>query len=634
MKYFSIALLWAPLTIFYSVAQAGDDSLETITVTVSRTPLDIRDTGSSVSIINREQILRRNASNLGELLRDIPGLAVSQQGSSGAITQVRIRGAEANQVLVLIDGVEANDISQGSEFNFTHLNPGQVERIEIVRGPQSALWGSDALSGVINIITTPGSTPGTKTFGYAEGGSFSTVKAGIAVQHGSDRHNLKISADYLDTEGTNISRTGNEDDGYRNATFNLSGRFSATDNLGILYNLRKTNTSTSFDDIDFINTGLPVDADFETDSDQLYAGLTFTYDSASLNHRLSFTRADFDNKTTTAAPVDSETSGSKDQVQYQANLNAGNHILTGILEYEEEKVQQRGEASFFGDPNKNLDASTNSLAFEYRYKGDALNLSLSARHDENSEFENSNPWRATAAWHLGNKHTTLSASVGESTKNPTFAERFGFFDTFVGNPDLKPEKSLSWEVGIRRSLLDENLLLSGTWFSAKLKNEINGFVFDPALGVFTAENVSGDSHREGVELVINYQPINRLTLAGNYTYLDATEEAPSGNDVTEVRRPKHSGTLSANYSWSRANLDLSVTYTGDQEDFFFPPYPPFQERVDLDSFLIATLTGSYRLNDNVELTFRLDNALNEGYEEVFGYSSPGFAAYGGVRLAW
>ncbi len=118
------------------------------------------------------------------------------------------------------------------------------------------------------------------------------------------------------------------------------------------------------------------------------------------------------------------------------------------------------------------------------------------------------------------------------------------------------------------------------------------------------------------------------------TYLDATEEESSGNDVTEVRRPKHSGTLSASYSWSRANLDLSVTYTGDQEDFFFPPYPPFQERVDLDSFLIATLTGSYRLNDNVELTFRLDNALNEGYEEVFGYSSPGFAAYGGVRLAW
>jgi vitamin B12 transporter len=402
----------------------------------------------------------------------------------------------------------------------------------------------------------------------------------------------------------------------------------------MLYNLRSTETTTSFDDIDFIDTGLPIDADFETDSSQLYGGLSLTYDATRLSHRLSFTRADFDNENKTSAPVNSETNGTKDQIQYQVDWITGIHTLTSILEYEEEEYRQRGEASFFGDPNRDLNADTKSIALEYRLNGESLNLSLSARHDENSDFDNSNPWRATLAWHLGNDQTSLSASVGESSKNPTFTERFGFFDTFVGNPDLKPEQSLSWEIGIRQSLREEELQLTGTWFSAKLENEINGFVFDPALGVFTAKNVSGESHRKGLELAVDYRPINKLVLAANYTYLDATEEDPSGNDVIEVRRPEHSGTVSASYSWSQVNFDIALTYTGDQEDLFFPPRPPYQERVVLDSYLITTVTGSYRLNDKIELTLRLENAFDENYEEVYGFASPGFAAYGGLRIAW
>ena len=133
----------------------SSQTMTTITVTASRTPINSDETASALSILSKEDIQQRNANSIADLLREIPGFAVSQQGSRGAVTQVRVRGAEANQVLVLIDGIEANDVSQGSEFNFAHLNADQIERIEIVRGPQSALWGSDALAGVINIITVP-----------------------------------------------------------------------------------------------------------------------------------------------------------------------------------------------------------------------------------------------------------------------------------------------------------------------------------------------------------------------------------------------------------------------------------------------------------------------------------------------
>lgn len=629
MRYFSIALLG-----FSLCASADENLLETITVIASRTPLQVKEAGSSINIIDKEQIRRRNANNLGELLRNIPGISVNQQGSLGAITQVRIRGGEANQILVLIDGVEANDVAQGSEFNFTHLLTKQVERVEIIRGPQSSLWGSDALSGVISITTIPHELVDTHFFGYLEAGSFNTVKTGFSVQHGSDRIQTGFSVDFLDTEGTNISRSGNEDDGYENITYNLSGKYDAADNLNLSYVLRNTNSTTEFDDVDFFTTGLPVDADFETDSRQTYGGLSLSYDLDNLSQSLAYSLTDTKNINHTDSPVDDETFGTKNRLQYQANLTRGKNIFSGVLEYEKEHFKQRGAVSFFGDPNKNLDADTKSIAVEYRYNAQAFNLSLSARRDDNSEFDNANPWRATVAWHLSNNSTHLFTSIGQSIKNPTFTERFGFFDTFVGNPDLKPEESLSWEVGVRQGLAEDNILLTATWFNADLKNEINGFVFEPETGTFTAANIKGDSKREGLELAIDYKVSERFSVNANYTYLNATQEDATGSSVTEVRRPKNSGSLSASYNWANAYFNLQVIYTGQQEDDFFPPFPPFQERVDLEGYTLVNLSAGYRVNGNLELTLQIENTFDETYEEVFGFASQGLSAYGGMRLSW
>ena len=612
------------------MAQPVSEAMEVITV--SATPININDAGSSVSVISRQNILDRNAGSVQDLLREIPGFSVNQQGSHGAVTQVRIRGAEANQVLVLINGIEVNDLAQGSEFDFSQISTNDIERIEIVRGPQSALWGSDAMAGVIHIITMP-NTDDSSFDASLETGSFSTQRATFSANLGSSRHQTKLSVDYLDSDGTNIARNGNEDDGLENLTVSLAGRYAASDNLSLSYTIRHTDKTSEFDAIDFFTTGLPVDADYETDSTYLYSGVSITQIvSDSIDHSLKASRTDTDNKTALSNTDKEITSGVRDALKYQFNYLAGANHLSLLVEHETEEYKQRGTSSFFGDPNKNLDAKTDSFAAEYRYDGERFNYSLSGRHDKNSEFDDSNSWRMTGNFKLS--QATLFASVGESIKNPTFTERFGFFTNFIGNPDLEPEESLHWEIGARTSLLNDKLELAATYFNADLENEINGFVFDAGTGGFTSGNIDGESKRKGVELAFGYTQSERFDLRATYTYLDATQQGFNGSDVTEVRRPEHTGSLTMNYRWQQAGLNFSVSYTGTQEDNFFPPFPPFQERVELDAFTLVSLSGYYNLNDLVTVTARIENIADEDYEQVYGFASPGVGGHLGFRLKW
>jgi len=612
------------------MAQPASEAMEVITV--SATPINIDDAGSSVSVISRQDILDRNAGSVQDLLREVPGFSVSQQGSHGAVAQVRIRGAEANQVLVLINGIEVNDLAHGSEFDFSQISTNDIERIEIVRGPQSALWGSDAMTGVIHIITMP-NTDDSSFDASLETGSFSTQRATFSANLGSSRHQTKLSVDYLDSDGTNIARNGSEDDGLENLTVSLAGRYAASDNLSLSYTIRHTDKTSEFDAIDFFTTGLPVDADYETDSTYLYSGVSITQVvSDSIDHSLKASRTDTDNKTSASNPDKDETSGVRDTFKYQFNYLDGANHLSLRVEHETEEYKQRGTSSFFGDPNQNLDAKTDSFAAEYRYVGERFNYSLSGRHDKNSEFDDSNSWRMTGNFKLS--QATLFASVGESIKNPTFTERFGFFTNFIGNPDLEPEESLHWEIGARTSLLNDKLELAATYFNADLENEINGFVFDAGTGGFTSGNIDGESKRKGVELAFGYTQSERFDLRATYTYLDATQQGFNGSDVTEVRRPEHTGSLTMNYRWQQAGLNFSVSYTGTQEDNFFPPFPPFQERVELDAFTLVSLSGYYNLNDLVTVTARIENLADENYEQVYGFASPGIGGHLGFRLKW
>ena len=618
------------LYFFSSFCHAGVDvDVEHITVTASRTPIDVRETGSSVTIITKDQILRRNARNLAELLREIPGMAVSQTGSQGSVTQVRVRGAEANQVLVLIDGIEANDLALGSEFNFTHLLVSQIERVEIVRGPQSALWGSDALSGVINVVTLAPKDADSSFGVTAEAGSLQTKAGTVSINHHSERHQIRAYIDTLQTNGSNIARVGTEKDGYKNTTVNISGVYTPSETLEVSYSLRSTDVESDFDSIDFFTTGLPTDADYQTDSEQRYGGLSVKLALGKLDQIFSLAKIDTDNVNRTNSPVADITKGDKRQLQHQTNFYHGNHVFSNVFEYETEDYVQRGQVFFFGDPNKDLDMHGFSVAQEYRYNAEAFDFSLSARRDNNSDFQNATSWRSTLAWHYL-PSTSFFTSIGESIKNPTFNDRFGLFDNFLGNPDLTPEESFSWELGIRHTLA--NTRISATWHDASLDNEINGFAFSPDTGAFTAENVSGKSKRRGAEIEFSHTFNSIWSLSASYGYLNATQDS-SGADIVEVRRPKNTASCRTDFTFVKGNISAGVMYNGKQRDDFFPPFPRPQERVTLNSFILMNVSASYRVTDKITVTARAENLLDEDYEEVFGFASPGLRIYGGLRIS-
>ncbi|MEE8093815.1 MAG: TonB-dependent receptor [Gammaproteobacteria bacterium] len=620
-------------------AQQPDETLENILVTASRTPVPASRVGSSYSIIDRADLERRQIVYVTDALRDVPGLAVSRAGTFGSQTQVRIRGGEANQVMVLIDGVEANDPALGDEFQFDQLVSTAIERIEIVRGPQSALWGSDALSGVINLITVRGTEPFSAN-GYLEAGSFGTTNAGAHVSSSGAIYDINVGASHLETDGTNISRDGDELDGNRNTTLNLNAGAQISERTRFEFFARHTDTAREFDGVDFVSTGLPTDADRRTAATQDYlrASAATAFLDGRWTHRFSFTGLETDNENFGDGASLGSTAAEKLGFYYQTSLaftESESHRLTFAIDRENEKFSQRGTASPFGDPNQDQEVDTTGYVLEYQGLDlGPLTYSAALRHDVNSDFDDVSTYRVTGSYLIGASSTRLHASLGTGQKSPTFVDRFGFFfDQFVGNPDLKPERSKGWEIGFEQSLQRASLTIAATYFNERLEDEIDGFVFDPDTFLFTAANRPGDSQRQGVELWLTASPHDRLDLTASYTYTEATELASLGNEVDELRRPRNMLAVNLNFTIRpRADINLNVSYNGSQDDIMFPPFPLPPERVRLGSYTLVDLAASYRLTPTVQLVGRIENLLDENYEDVVGFNTPGVGAYIGVRV--
>ena len=229
----------------------------------------------------------------------------------------------------------------------------------------------------------------------------------------------------------------------------------------------------------------------------------------------------------------------------------------------------------------------------------------------------------------------MRGAIGTGQKNPTFIERYGFFPgQFIGNPDLLPERSVSYDVGLDHGFLDGALLLQVTLFQQDLKDEIDGFVFDPVTFLSTAENKDGKSERSGVELGAQWSVNELFGLNASYTYTDSTEENFTGEAVKELRRPRHAGSLAAYFQSSNDRLQatLAADYGGSRDDLFFPPFPALPETVTLQSYWLLDLTAQYQLTPSINVFARGTNLLDEDYEQVYGYQTAGRAGYVGVRV--
>lgn len=616
----------------------GSDSMETMVVVAAREPISTDQTGSAVSTIDAAALARRQSISIGEMLRSLPGIAVSRAGGMGAQSQLRVRGGEANHVLVMIDGIAVNDPSQGDEFNLAHLYNHQLAQVEFLRGPQSALWGSDAVAGVINVISSRPSQ-GQQFNAVVEGGSDEYILAGLNAGWSANDDYAALSVHTLDTAGHNIARQGDEEDGYNNARLNFSGGTSLTENIDLSTAWHYVDSTVEFDGVDF-GTGLPADQNNETKSAQLYGHLTgfLTALDGRWRQRVSIHVMDSEHKNETEnsfSIAGFDRSSNRAEVlryNYQSHFDLNSHhTFSAAIEYEEREFRQRAQASFYGNPNRDETLDTSSMALEYRgqWWGNAY-VQASVRHDRNNDFEDSTTWRASLAWRPANT-TKLRASLGTGVKNPTFTERFGYFTNFIGNSALQPETSQGWELGIDQHFKSFNFQL--TYFRADLEDEIDGFVFLPASLAFTAANDDGRSARRGVEASAQWQASQWLNITGAYTWLDATEKDAFRRDVDEVRRPRNTASLEITLVPSeRWDFFLRADHNGKQDDVFFPPVPPFQSRVQLDDFTLLSVGMQVQATVWLSVFGRLENALGDEYEEVFGFSTPGRVFRLGLRL--
>ena len=623
------------LSQFALAADLGRDDIDQIVVTGARTPLTINQMGSALSVITREDIERRETRYVADLLRSVPGFSVSHTGVAGSQTQVRVRGAEANHILVLIDGVRANDPATGDEFRWEYLSTGNIERIEIVRGPQSSLWGSDAVSAVVHIITRSDQSASSAR-GYAEGGSFNTTNAGLNGVLVGDRWSLQGNIESLATDGSNISRSGNEKDNSDLTTADVTATFSASESLTFNAGLRAVDAYSQFDPVDFFVTGLPTDGDVATDTQNIYAnaGVTLRPQDSRVAHQFNVRYFESDNENSVDGVNDSSSASDRMTYSYQADISLGDDVLSLAMEREDTQFEQVG-AIIFGDPNQTQTMDVTSVIAEYQsLSHEKLSWIISARADDNSDFDNALNGRLSLAYQLSDV-TTLRSSIGTGQKNPTFIERFGYFPgQFIGNPSLKPEHSLSYDIGFDQSLADGAVTLQVSLFKQDLTDEINGYVPDPVTFEVTAENMPGKSKRSGVELAMRWKLNNNLALGSHYTYTDSTSQDSLGVDVREQRRPKHSGGLSMDFiaTNERFSSSLNADYGGTRTDIFYPPWPQPSEIVTLSNYWLVDIAAQYRMTDSVVVFAKGSNLLDEDYEQVYGYQTPGRAGYLGLRV--
>ena len=614
-------------------AQQADGDMENILVSASLLPITINRSANAITIIDRNEINNRAVVSVSDLLRDVAGLAVSRSGAQGSQTQIRMRGGEANHLLVLVDGVEANNPAQSDEFNWGTLVAAHIERIEIIRGPQSSMLGSDAMAGVVNIITRSTDQP-LSANAFFETGGFNTQNNGISIGFKDGGFDMRLGVSDLQTDGENISRSGSEKDGYENTNLNLKSGWRASDQLRLTFVARQSDGMNEYD----------ADSDFDSlidDQDNVSkfrsATMQLKADYSSFNghwqHQLSMAQSTNKNAEFNQRTPGTVTDSNKDQYRLVSSLlwDELNHRLSLLIEREEEEFQQRGPINDYGvfgiyDPNQSRSRDTDSLALEYRADiSEKLTLAVSTRHDDNSEFNSSDTSRVEAIYQI-NDSVRLRSAYGTAIKNPTFTERFGFYTNFIGNPSLEPEESSNWELGIDQLFNQGGSTLSVTFFNSELENEIDGNFMDPVTFRYTSKNRQGLSKRQGMELTTVNKLNDAVSLNTSYTYTDSVESDGANRLVDEVRRARHIGSL--NLSWQAMDslhINANAQYNGSQMDVVYP------KNVKLADYTVVNLSANYRATPNLDVYVRFDNLLNESYEEVFSYQTLGFSANIGVR---
>jgi vitamin B12 transporter len=630
---------------------------DTIIVTGVLTPIAEEKLGQTITVISSELIEDQGYNFVPDVLRQAPGAAVSQMGAPGALTQVRIRGAEANHTLVLLDGIDISSPDL-NETDFSTLTTAGLDRIEFLRGPQSGLYGSNALAGVVNLISRR-ELDGHYINASAELGAFGTSDVEASAGIGNGEAFASISLSHLASEGydTSPDQTANgvpavgvgaqagDKEGTAITTINARGGMNLTDALRVNGVVRYMTAESELDGqaYGFPIAGRTYDDPSRTNHEQIVIGASATFDPwdgawetvVSLSHvdasrRNFLTDFPFLIGPPVPSPADlllvpvyeSGTNSSRFTAAIQSTYAFGDegfaNFLTGFAEHENETYE---DAYTVREEERTL----NAFGLQYRAEiASQLYLSATFRHDDNDQFQDADTWSVSGAWAIPGTGTRLHTSAGTGVTNPTFIEQFGFDpSTFIGNADLVPEEALGWDAGIEQTLFEDTLTIDVTYFSSDLENEIYT-AFLPGF-LTTALNSTSDSDRSGWEASFSVHPTDDIDILGSYTNLEATEVAN-----TELRRPEQQGAIDA--SWrvggGPLKLNLGVTYNGEMLDTDFATFMP----TSIDPYTLVRVGASWQVNDTIELYGRVENVTDEEYQEVLGFKGAPQAFYLGIRF--
>lgn len=627
----SLFVLTAP-----AAAQQTTTLLPETVVSATREPIPGIRVGSAVSVITRQEIEARNAVTAADLLREVPGVSVGRTGSFGGLVDVRIRGAESNHTLVLIDGIKVNDPSLGQNFDFSQILAGDIERIEVLRGPQSSIYGSEAIGGVINIITRSG-RKGIEGNGFFEGGSFHTLAGGTGLRFGTNIVQSAFNWNHLQTRGISTAdrRNGNgESDPFRLNVF--SGKLTVTpaDFVDFSFAGRSSRSRGHLDDFPCLANGTCVAADDRSYYvfEQLFgrADATLKLFDGRLTNRTGVAYGWTQNDGISPTFGVSVNKSRRRKIDNQTSFRFGtpdiaqaDHRLTFLFEHERQSIVSNSAFSSFEQA-----ISSKSYVGEYALGlWDSVFLTGSVRYDDNNFFKDRITYRVTGAYVLRDYGMRLHASTGTGVKNPDLFQLFGRTSTFTPNPNLKPEIATGWDVGIEKSFFDRKAVVDVTYFRTRLTDSI-------VATQATAFNDIGTTRVQGIEVAAKLRPLPGLELGGAYTYTDA--QNPLGTEP--VRRARHIGSVFATYRFleGRATLHVDARFNGRQRDtaFFLDPntFVFSSAPVNLSGFVLVNFAASYKVHENFEIYGRIDNLLNTKYQEVFSFGTPGLGAFAGVRV--
>lgn len=604
------ALAPSPLS---AVENDDDDNTEVVNVISNRLPATEKDIGSSITILDNTEIVESQKVTVFDLLRGTPGVSVSRNGGIGTVSTLRIRGATSGQTLVLIDGVKVNDLATPSgEFNFANLTTDGIERIEILRGPQSTLYGSDAIGGVINIITKRSDDPFSIS-GFVEGGSFGTFRGGINLGAKTEKSSFNLSLNGTRTDGISAAdeNAGNtERDGFR--TISVMGKVNhdMTDSLSFNAFFRHADSRAEFDAFDFNTFGF-IDGDGVTDSEDRQIALGVVLDwlsgKATTDAKISFARTErFDQEF--QAP--SFSSLSKNRTIDLLNTFRVSNEVTVLIGGQHQAGEIETEVFGFFASTLMGSADIKSIFAEVAAKPlENVTLTFGVRRDDHQSFGGHTTFRITGNWQIPETGTTIRANWGEGFKAPSLFQLFSSF----GDPTLQPETSTGWEVGVEQEVLKGRANISVTYFQRKSQNLI-----DFSLISFTFGNIL-QTRAKGLEVIFQAKITGKLSFSGNFTHLDAIN-AMTGLALS--RRPKNIFNANVVYNATeRLSISGGINFTARQVDGFAVLAP----------FKVVDLRASYKVNDKISLYGRVENAFDEQYQEVTGFGTPGISAFGGIR---